>query len=139
MAEGKSIMQLLYEKASVASSTTPNNQKVMLASHIDELYNMFIEACDENIMNAANRGSHHAVLAIYKINAKHRNIIPVRDLINPPASLSTKLSTLSLQSLMHVLADKLKPFTVSVVPVTDLLDIESKSYVDIEALVVKWT
>ena len=127
----------LYNRASTASKSSPDNQKDLLVSHINELYQLITEALNDNIMGAANRGSHHAVLAIYKISALHRRIIPIRNMLIPPPGLANKMATLNIQPLATLLSEKLKPFVISIVPVNTLFDLSNVN--DLEAVVVKWT
>lgn len=111
-------MTALYLRASSASSSNPGVQHL-----VTETCSLIVNGSECNIMAAANRGSHHAVLAICHTD------------------LMTRLeSSNRSKSLLEMLNTELAPFDVAVVPVRTLLDLVSEvpGASNFEAIVAKW-
>jgi hypothetical protein len=144
-------MEELFKQAQLASNSSPINQKELLLSHIDEIFQIIFMDHDKNIMAAATRGSKLAILAVYKTDAKHRDKIPIHDLLFPPPHLNQTYNNFSIQPLLNQLEEKFKPFRLSIMPAAYILTPSTQStqpadstqpvelnYPNIKAVIVEW-
>lgn len=114
-------MKELFRQASTASNSSPGNQKELLVRHINEILLLVSHEHKKNIMAAASRGDKQAIITIYRMGIKHRNKIPINDLLFPPPHLTQTYHDLLIKNLLCHLEEKFAPFGLSIVPIPDLL------------------
>jgi hypothetical protein len=138
-------MEQLFRRAVSISNANPNNQKEILSKHVNEIMELMCIDYGPNIMTAASNGSKRALIAIYQVDAKYRNVMPIHDMLFPSASLATKYKTFAIKNLLLCLEEKFSPFGITIVPITQLLnsdlkisDSTKKWMEDVKAVIVNW-
>jgi hypothetical protein len=130
----KKTVQKRQDMLAIPAETEPN----MLERHISEVFDMIIYGFEENLTEAADRGSNIALLCIYKLDSKLRGVIPIHDLLIMNERLKQKLKDYGITSLQDRLKEKFKPFSVNIKRLSDIIQEVDKNRYNIYCITVAW-
>jgi hypothetical protein len=132
------LVQKTVQKRQDLVAIPDETEQNMLTRHISEVFDMIIYGFEENLTEAAERGSNVALLCIYKVDSKLRGVIPMHDLLIMTERLSQKLKDYGIMSLIERLKEKFNPFTINVKQLRDIIQAVDENRSNIYCVTVAW-